>query len=221
MSLKPGMVFGRLTTIRMIGRAKDRHAIWLCRCTCQTEHAVRQQDLQSGRTRSCGCLLLEARHLNTVTHGNARKGKLTHEYMAWRSMLQRCLNPASPRFRDYGGRGIAVCDRWRESFQNFLDDMGACPAGLSLDRRDNNGSYSPDNCAWVTVTEQCRNTRRNRYIVIDGERRCVAEWCALYGINMWTFLGRLEKGIPAKVALTLPISKGGKPLVWPVITQTA
>lgn len=143
----------------------DRHgkARWMCRCDCGRSALVAASSLRSGQSRSCGCLRREVVSAARTTHGHTRGGRETAEFRAWRSMLERCYSPRYKQYRDYGGRGITVCARWRASFQAFLDDMGLKPSpGLSLDRRNNDGPYSPDNCRWATATEQRANRRPPR-----------------------------------------------------------
>lgn len=120
------------------------------------------------------------RHPN-MTHGETGK---TKEYRAWQSMIRRCTNPNVPQYKDYGGRGIVVCDRWRSSYETFLFDMGRAPtAKHTVDRRDNMGNYEPDNCRWATYKEQRRNTRQVRTVVVDGVSMCLKDACALRGVS--------------------------------------
>jgi hypothetical protein len=143
-----------------------------------------------------------------LRHGHARGGKHTPEYHAWQNMRQRCGNPRNRRFRNWGGRGIKVCERWAD-FENFLADMGIRPHGTTLDRRDTNGHYEPGNCRWATPTEQGRNSRRNHLIEHNGERLCLAEWATKLGIAAATIRKRLKLGWPTERALTTPPIPGG------------
>jgi len=162
-----GAVFGRLLVANSFRRGPNRHIVWLCTCVCGGQNWVSANALSSGRTRSCGCLYLESIIRNghaSVTHGMGR----TPEYWAWLHMRYRCCNPDCEAYEDYGARGIKVCARWLESFENFFADMGLKPSGdLSLDRIDNDGGYEPANCRWATAVEQNNNTRRNH--VRSGE----------------------------------------------------
>ncbi len=119
-----------------------------------------------------------------LIHGHTRTKKHSTEYMCWGTMKKRCVNPNTKRYSDYGGRGIKVCDRWLNSFQNFFDDMGRRPSpNHSLDRINNDGDYEPTNCAWRTRHEQGSNKRNNRWIEVNGERRTMAQWATLLNIR--------------------------------------
>jgi hypothetical protein len=122
-------------------------------------------------------------------------------------MIQRCEDAASEHFKDYGGRGIRVCKRWRESFEAFLEDMGPKPLGGSIERKEVNGHYEPGNCEWIPQRRQTRNQRSNKRITLDGQTRCVAEWAELYGINPFLVYRRLRRGWDSQRALTTPSLK--------------
>ena len=151
-----GQKFGRLTTIRCVGRDKWKHAVWECVCICGTVLQVVGSHLRQGKTKSCGCLCVDLAHTRT-THGCARKGQPTAEYRAYNDAKNRCENPRHPKFADYGGRGIRFLFH---SFQQFFAEIGPRPKGLTLDRTDNNGHYAPGNVRWATRSEQNRNQRR-------------------------------------------------------------
>jgi hypothetical protein len=142
-------------------------------------------------------------------HGDAgHMGKPTPEYNAWRGMWRRTTGEYREEWVDYGGRGITVCDRWR-SYENFLDDMGPRPSPLhSIDRKDNDGPYSPDNCRWATKSQQARNTRKTRRITMNGETLTVYEWAEKIGIPVRTIKWRLSAGWSEDRALTHP-PRGG------------
>lgn len=126
-------------------------------------------------------------------HGHRSNGIKTTTHAAWCAMLARCRNPRHRFWSDYGGRGITVCERWRK-FENFLADMGECPAGLTLDRIENNGNYEPNNCKWATRTEQQNNRRNTRYLTIDGVTKPLMEWARGAGIKDDTLRRRIVRG---------------------------
>lgn len=195
--------FGRLTVLHRVGSSPLGKTVWSCRCECGEELVVVGSNLTSGNTESCGCL-----HLDTITrHG----GYETSEYRIWDGMKGRCLNPDNDAYGDYGGRGIRVCDRWRDSFAAFLEDVGPRPSPLhSLDRIDVNGHYEPNNVRWATHKVQQRNRRNNRMVTFRGETRCLSEWAEIVGIDERTLFGRLRAGWEIERAMTEPIHACGR-----------
>jgi hypothetical protein len=154
-----GHRYGRLVVREKAPRLHGQR--WVCACDCGTQVVVYGSKLRRGETRSCGCLNREAVASRSVSHGEARTGAQSAEYAAWCSMKKRCANPSHRFWRHYGGRGITVCDRWRDSFENFLADMGRRPGrGFSLDRINNDGNYEPGNCRWATAKVQANNRQR-------------------------------------------------------------
>lgn len=128
--------------------------------------------------------------------------KRSKTYDVWAAMIQRCTNSNNPNYPRYGGRGITVCDRWR-TFENFLADMGERPAGLSIEREDNDGHYAPGNCRWATRAEQASNTRRNVKVTLQGQTKTVSEWCRDLGLNVSTVFKRISRsGWSPEKALT-------------------
>lgn len=153
-----GQRFGRLVALERVG-TRNKAALWRCVCDCGREHNVVASKLFDGVTQSCGCLRQEA----VTKHGATRGYRPTPEYKAWLGLRERTTNPANKAWRDYGGRGITVCERWRNSFEAFRLDMGPRPSpGHSIDRINNDGNYEPGNCRWATRAEQNKNQRPKR-----------------------------------------------------------
>jgi hypothetical protein len=169
-----GMRFGFLTAIKYA--VSGIHGKWLCRCDCGKEILVTTDNLTRGHSKSCGC-----QKGSLVTKSKTRHGK-THSqvYSAWRSMRSRCRNPNNQDYLNYGSRGITVCERWLESFENFYADMGDPPTkDYSIDRKNSNGNYDPDNCQWATELHQQNNKRNNLRFTYEGEAHTLKEWAKL------------------------------------------
>lgn len=175
-----GERYGRLTVIRLNREGGVR--AWLCRCDCGEETTVVPGHLRSGNTTSCGCRKRTVLGERTTKHGHGREGKQETTYRIWKSMRNRCNNKRSPRYKDYGGRGIKVCLRW-DDFQNFLDDMGARPKDRSLDRIDNDGDYTPENCRWATSQQQSANQRTAKYYAHEDKRMHMSAWAREFGVT--------------------------------------
>lgn len=185
--------FGRLFVLRFShteeknGKKRSR---WVCKCDCGTEVVVRGEALQCGNTQSCGCLERELAVARFTTHGRAG----TPLFRVWASMLARCYNPTSCNYKRYGGRGIKVCQRWRDSFADFLADMGERPSDdHSIERKDNGGNYCQENCVWATQKEQSRNTRRNHFLTIDGVTKIIQDWSLESGVCQSVICNRVNR----------------------------
>lgn len=154
-----GHKFGRLTVKRYAGKDHRSRALWECICKCGKTKNVCGHSLRVGHTQSCGCLGRERRLKAITKHGCAQKNKYTPEYVAWRAMRGRCLDNKNAGYKYYGGRGIKICKKWGE-FTKFLTDMGQKPSNKhSLERRNNDGNYTPNNCVWETHENQQKNKR--------------------------------------------------------------
>ena len=202
LNIPVGTRFGKLV-VRVCPIVRNRRTYVECLCDCGNVFTVRADVLRAKGTHSCGCY---NKH-RLRTHG--RTG--TAEYAIWTSMKARCQNPKNLAYPDYGGRGIAVCERWRK-FENFLADMGQRPTPAhSLERIDNDGNYEPSNCRWATRKEQAVNTRGNRPITFRGRTLCMSQWDKLLGFSRATVHQRINKlGWSIEKTLTTPMSQQRK-----------
>lgn len=180
-------------------------------CDCGKESLFIIRNVVIGRVASCGCLrsdMASERVLlrpNVTAHHDYASERRTHEYIAWAGMKRRCSPGNGPDHRDYYGRGIRVCERWMV-YSNFLADMGRRPGDKgSIDRIDNDGHYEPGNCRWATSTDQARNRRSTRWIEMRGERKCMAEWCQLAGIDSKLADTRMKMGWSEEDAIFRPV----------------
>ena len=195
-----GHRFGRLVAIDQVGR-RNGQVLWRCRCDCGAKVETVGYSLRSGVTQSCGCLKLEILVKRSRTHGR----RSTTEYRIWALMKDRCSNPNAPHWADYGGRGVCVCDTWRDSFEAFYDDMGPRPPSTTLGRIDNDGHYEPTNCEWQSWIKQQNNRRSNLLVTHNGKTMTVAQWSVETGISFTALWQRLEAGWAIDDALTRPI----------------
>jgi len=186
-----GHAYHSLTVLGLVENTNKRK-FWACRCVCSNITIIRQTDLRSGRQKSCGCHRREIGRTNGIK--SAQHGKSdTPEYACWLSMLYRCNVVQSKSYKNYGGRGIKVCDRWKDSFENFLTDMGPRPSDRhSIERKDVNGNYEPDNCEWADIIKQANNKQTSKFIEVHGVRKTVAQWCRLYGLDPATYRHRVQ-----------------------------
>jgi hypothetical protein len=203
-----GLRFGRLVTLAASHRA-GKEVLSRCRCDCGTDVTVRSGKLRTGHTQSCGCLQRDRARSANLKHGQSQKKsgtRPTSEYTSWASMLARCYNPAHKDFASYGGRGVIVCDRWRESFAAFFADMGLKPSPAhSVDRENPDGNYEALNCRWATVIEQARNKRNTLIVTHCGESRPLTKWAEIVGVRYSVLHRRIVKlGWPVGRALSTP-----------------
>lgn len=185
-----GQRFGRLVATAC-DRRDWQHSYWRCQCDCGASHITTLNSLRRGLVVSCGCYRREFSKTKATKHAATE----TAEYRIWAAMKRRCANPNVRAWKDYGGRGIKVCERWQQ-FENFLADMGPRPLGLTLDRIDHDGHYEPGNCRWATYVEQANNTRGNRLVFVGDRVLTVTQACGHYGIPVTTVWSRISRGWP-------------------------
>ena len=199
-----GMVFHRLTVVEFCGTTKGGHSrLWKCVCECGKFKVVRAGCLRSGHTKSCGCIKDEKFIIRNTTHGLTK----APEYHIWQAMISRCYHKKNIGFKNYGGRGITVCERWRKSFAAFFEDMGPRPSAKhSIDRfPDNDGNYEPGNCRWATIDQQVTNKRTTVLLTFNGETLHMAEWSRKTGLLVPAIRYRLAIGWPIDKVLGLPV----------------
>lgn len=192
-----GMKFGRLTVAdREPSKSKKDKGLWICKCDCGNVIRVRTHSLKSGNTASCGCKRKETVKQVMTKHGERN----TRLYNVWLDMKQRCYNNKNTEYKNYGRRGITVCDEWKNSFSNFSKwayengyDKDAVRGECTLDRMDVNGCYKPENCRWVNNYVQMNNKRNNRILTYNGESHTLSEWCEIVDMPYSCLKSRLNK----------------------------
>lgn len=201
--------FGRLTTVgpKFLLPRKGTRGHQVCQCECGCLLVVNCKSLLSGNSKSCGCARVEATKKSNTKHGMCG----TVEYTSWSNMIQRCTKLDNKSFRNYGGRGITVCERWsnpENGFSNFLADMGPKPTPKhEIERKMVNDNYEPSNCHWSTRLEQARNKRSNRLLEHNGKTQCVSAWAEELGVFANTLYARLSGGWSTEKTLTTPVLK--------------
>lgn len=204
--------FGHLVAIKDLGRSTaSGKRLWRFRCDCGAESITTASSVKSGNSKSCGCQKRASlRKGGGAPSGrrnpNFKHGKTnTSEFVIWRGMRSRCLDPRRPEFQRYGARGIGICERWKNSFVAFLEDVGPRPSPAhSIHRVDNSGDYEPGNCRWATRSEQARNTRSNRLLCYRGRIITLAEASEISGIDARKIGNRISRGWDAERALSTP-----------------
>ena len=185
-----GKEFGKLTVIRqLLKRDKHRKIRWRCKCSCGNIITTTSNCLLKGNTKSCGHNKKEICKLINFKHGFTK----TKEYRCWRNIKNKCLNKNTHDYKYYGKRGIKIYNKWLNSFDNFLKDMGNCPKGYTIERKDNDGNYEPGNCKWATRADQNRNTRRTVIIVYLDKTMCKIDWVNYLNTNKQWFDRKLKK----------------------------
>lgn len=193
-----GQQFNSWYVIKEAPQRPPRTRYWFCRCVCGKEREVSQHQLTSGKSKSCGC----SHSGNHKTHDMCQ----TITYRSWQYMRNRCNNPHTTQYRFYGGRGIRVCQRWNK-FENFLTDMGIRPTKeYSIERKNNDGNYEPNNCHWVNQIEQANNKRSNNIITFQGKTQTVTQWGRELGIKPKNIFQRLYCGATPEQALNTKLN---------------
>ena len=202
-----GKVFNDLTVIRRASRApKSKLIYWECLCSCGATTTVRGDKLRAGLAKNC-------KHGGWTQNRPARSHlaitvEYRSEYSSWLNMRVRCARPKCRMYPHYGGRGIRICPQWKNSFKNFLRDMGAKPTPKhTIERKDVNGDYEPKNCRWATMAEQAKNKRTSVYVTYHGRRMLLTELVAELGLRRSIVYARLKMGWPLDIALALPLYK--------------
>lgn len=198
-----GKRFGRLTVIEKVGKDKHRSILWKCKCDCGGESIVRTHNLRCGNSTSCGCVRNDKiKKLNYKT--GQYKSRIYH---TWINMKTRCHTPTAWEYKNYGARGIAVCDEWRNNFQAFYDwaNENGYRDDLTIERINNDGNYCPENCRWVDRITQNRNQRNTRLVTFNGVTKHLFDWADEFGIKRNTLAHRLHRGWSIDKSLTTPV----------------
>lgn len=205
-----GIRFGRLIVLeRSTQDDKNGHARWICQCECGNMCVKDGYALRIGKTKSCGCLMSEHQMSQKTSGSFAFKHGLVYHriYSIWRGMIDRCERPKNKAYNYYGGRGIRVCDEWRQSVEAFAEwaFQSGYQENLTIDRIDVNGDYCPENCRWATLKEQSRNRRNIRPLTYQGVTRPLWEWAEITGISVTLLSSRMSKGWPAERIFNEPV----------------
>lgn len=198
-----GRIFGKLKVIEYLETTKSGTAIYLCECKCGEKCKKTARDLRSGHVSSCGCLQKEIARKMHTEHGEAGNTRL---YREWQGMKRRCRDKKYQGYKYYGGIGITVCEEWNE-YKNFRDWAlnNGYNDNLTLDRRDSNGNYCPENCHWITIAERQLNKRNNHFIEFNGERLTISQWERKLQMRQGTIKNRMKLGWDIERILTQPI----------------
>lgn len=201
-----GKTFNRLTVIER-AENKRRRVHWKCKCSCGNIVIIDRCHLVTGNTKSCGCLKKESIVKRFTKHAMCD----SLEYCIWKEMIKRCNNQNHKEYKNYGGRGIKVCEEWRNDFIKFFNYMGKKPSPKhSIDRIDNDGDYKPGNCRWATPSEQSNNKRSNNKITLHGITMNISQWADFVGIQYDTLWARIRYGWPPAKAIFQPVHKRNK-----------
>lgn len=197
-----GKKYNKLTVIERAENASSGAVRWKCLCDCGNYAIVRAANLKNGAVKSCGCLLHETE--NKKTHGMSK----TRIYQEWNSIKNRCTNPRNRRYEDYGGRGINICNEWKNDFLSFYNwsVSNGYKDSLTIERKDVDGDYCPENCCWIPLEEQANNRRMNLSIEYNGKTQNLKEWCEELNLNYKRVHNRMFKlGYSFEEAITKPV----------------
>jgi hypothetical protein len=191
--------FNKLLVIERVNN-QNHKTMWRCLCDCGNETFVITSNLTCNRVKSCGCLKNEQLIKRSTTHNQRH----TNLYEVWKTMKQRCSNPSNSSYKNYGGRGINVCDEWKNNFISFYNwsMLNGYKKGLTIDRINNNSNYCPENCRWVDRKVQANNSRWNKHITINGKDDTLANWLRFYNLKYYKYYQRVKKGLTEQQALT-------------------
>lgn len=201
-----GKKFGQFLVLKEVEKKNNKRA-FLCRCSCKKEYIVMGDNLRSGNSTQCMSCSSKIKGGKYRTHGMTN----TRVFKVWAGIKDRCRNTNCPLYKNYGGRGISVCDRWFNSFEAFLKDMGEPPSlKHQIDREDNDGNYEPGNCRWVTSEVQQNNRRNNVLIEHNGRKKTLSQWATCLGVGVTTLRWRLLAGWPPEKILSVPVRQKGR-----------
>ena len=192
-----GSSFGKLTVLKRSEESAKNGVKWVCQCDCGNVTIVRGNDMKMGKTLSCGCTKKSGTHRSHSKTG-------TRLYRIWGNVKTRCTNKNIKQYKDYGGKGITICDEWKDSFEAFYEwaMSNGYSDELTIDRIDANGNYEPSNCRWATRREQALNRTDNHYLTYGGETKTLVEWSEITGLNPTTITSRIQLGFSIEEALT-------------------
>lgn len=193
-----GMRSGHIVAISYNTKTDNGGCKWNVRCDCGEEFVVWAEQVTRQRTKQCRKCRNKLISVMRSTHGQRK----STTYSTWSQMIDRCTNPKSGNWDNYGGRGITICNQWKDSFENFLKDMGERPEGKTIDRKNNDGNYEPENCHWASATEQGNNRRTNKTITFNGKSQTFSEWGRELGIDKTLIRQRVLSGWPVEKVLS-------------------
>lgn len=210
---RAGEKYGRLTALEYLYTNKRRKAVWLCKCDCGNIVQISSEKLSTGNTKSCGCLHSD-KSKEKIKTLIKKQTKYTRKFekeisIIFNQMKQRCYNKKCKAYKNYGGRGIKICDEWLENFNSFYlwSIKNNFNSNLSIDRIDVNGNYEPNNCRWITNLEQQNNKRNNKYLEFNGQKHTYAEWSRILNIPSSTISDRIKRGYDTEQILNINYKK--------------